>query len=182
MEKRQEFMAIIIPTIPGRLARRPRDSRGFPIPAVAFIKEDGTPDFRITDIVRWQSVVTRRACALCGEPLGSRIAFVGGPKCHEFRIFTDAGMHLECANFAKTVCPYLVLPKARHAPSVATPAGALLHISEEVPLEKPERFFIGVTRDYHPYRLPDGTFVVRAGPWESVEWFVPGEAKEKPAR
>lgn len=164
--------------IPRRLSRRPRDSRGYPLGCLVLIKPDGTPDFRATDVSKWVAVVKGRCCSLCGESLGANIAFIGGPLSHENRVFTDPGMHLECALYAMKVCPYLAMPNSRHARKVAPVEGISYKVTEHVTVAKPERFFIAVTKAYHPYQLEDGSLVVRAGPWLSTEWFEPPAEKK----
>lgn len=158
--------------IPRRLSRRPKDARGYPIGCLVLITPDGKPDFRATDVRQWLAIVRNRCCALCGEPLESNIAFIGGPRSHESRTFTDPGMHLECAQYAMKVCPYLAMPTAHHSRKITPIAGLALKVTEHVSTEKPDRFFIGIAMSYHPYRLEDGSLVVRASEWIRTEWFA----------
>lgn len=155
--------------IPERLARRPRDWRGYPIPMTVLIDENGKPDFRVNDVERWLRVVTRRVCALCGEPLGRHVAFIGGPRAHVNRVFTDAGMHLDCARYALATCPYLALPRMHYANKLPQFEGYTTRVSAAVDTERPERFFIGVALDYDIVRVGDDV-MVRARDWLSVEW------------
>ena len=170
---RVSVAALLEAPIPARLAKRPRDARGFPIPMTVLIKPDGTPDFRVTDVKRWLRVVTGRICAMCGEPLGRHLAFIGGPRSHEYRVFTDAAMHTDCASYAMSVCPFLALANSRHSRKLPSAGGAALRATDEVVLDRPEKMFIGVTTSYQPLRLEDGTLVVQAGEWERVEWHEP---------
>lgn len=75
--------------MPARIARLPRDQRGYPIP-VNVLNSKGVLDFRATDPAKMARIIEQRCCALCGEPLGARMAFVGGPKSMASRYFTDA--------------------------------------------------------------------------------------------
>jgi hypothetical protein len=170
---RVSITALLETPIPERLARRPRDARGFPIPVTVLIKPDGTPDFRVTDVQRWARLVKGRICAMCGEPLGRHLAFIGGPRSHESRVFTDAAMHTDCASYAMAVCPFLALANSRHARKLPAIEGVTLRATDEAVIDRPEKMFIGVTTSYRPYRLEDGTLVVQAGPWERVEWHEP---------
>jgi len=155
--------------IPPRLAARPRDRRGFPIPYGTLCADDGTPDFRVTDIERWIDAVNRRLCGLCGCTLGRRLAFVGGTRSHESRTFTDLPMHRECAEYALRVCPYLAMPNMTHAQKVTAQAEFLL-ASAFVTSERPERFALGITTGFDV--LQHGVeYLLRAQPWlESVWW------------
>jgi len=161
--------------IPARLARRPKDARGYPIPAGVLVDEEGKPDFRVTDIRKWVALAESRCCALCGEPLGRHLAFVGGPLAHQNRFFTDLPMHRECAEYALQVCPFLAAPNFRYAESVRPGPGiAQLTTSDLVVPERPEKFFLGVTRSFQLVQGPDGTVLAYAAAWEQVTWWQLG--------
>lgn len=160
--------------IPERLARRPRDARGLPVPWTVLLREDGTPDFRVTDSAKWLLAVERRVCALCAEPLGRHLAFVGGPLSFASRFFMDLAMHFECARYAVQVCPFIAAPNFRYAETIREVEGTTLVISEEVESKRPDRFFIGTTRDFRVVRTSQGAMLVKASPWERVEWWRHG--------
>lgn len=165
--------------IPKRLAQRPRDKRGYPIPFAVLVNKDGIPDFRITDQAKWFFAVEHRRCGLCGEPLGSKLAFIGGSKCHEYRVFTDLPMHRDCAEYALRVCPYLALPKMMHARSVdqsKLDPDVRVVVSGEVSVDKPERFMLGIAKGYKGVKLGD-TFALQAEPWLEVVWWKDGEVE-----
>lgn len=98
---------IELPPIPFRMARRPRDPRGLPIPYSQFIDQDGKPDFRVLDDQRVARCLRYRLCGLCGQQLGKHIFFVGGPLCVDNGLFHDPPMHRECAEFALRACAHL---------------------------------------------------------------------------
>lgn len=135
---------------------------------------DGKPDFRISDAERWAKAVRDRRCALCGEGLGRHIAFIGGPRSHASRAFTDPGMHYECAAYAMQVCPYLALPRMRRTAQHVAYEDVAIHTTEEVVEERPEVFFLGVSTDFEVEQFDSGSYYVRAAPWISVEWFRHG--------
>lgn len=161
--------------IPPRLARRPRDKRGYPTPWGVLIQADGTPDFRVVDMERWQRAVTLRRCGLCGEPLGGHLAFIGGPLCERNRVFLDLPMHRDCAEYALQVCPYLALPKATYSGHIEVDQGTALHVSTNVSPDKPERFWLGIAKAYSVVRLPDTTYALQATPWVDGQWWQDGE-------
>ena len=169
--------------IPARLAARPRDARGYPIPYAVLQPEGGPPDFRITDVNAWSQAVRLRLCALCGVPLGRHLAFVGGPLTYQNRYFTDLPMHRDCAVYALKVCPFLAAPNYRYAESLRTaPEGHVLAVSEAVRTVRPDYFFMGMTLGYRLVRSGDGTLLVRADPWREVEWWRYGNVlAERPA-
>jgi hypothetical protein len=164
--------------IPKRLALRPRDKRGYPIPYGVLVNSKGVPDFRVTDQEKWMFAAQHRRCGLCGQPLGGKLAFVGGPLCHRYRFFTDLPMHRDCAEYALKVCPYLALPRMSHAltyegknldPDVA------VKVSSEVSTEKPERFMLGIAKDFKIGKLPDGSLALQATEWQETVWWKDGE-------
>ena len=167
--------------IPDRLARRPRDKRGYPIPYAVMVDSNGVPDFRVTDIEKWVFAVQHKRCGLCGEPLGARMAFVGGPKCHKYRVFTDLPMHRDCAEYALRVCPYLALPRATHALHYQTgqqKGDYTLRVTESASTEKPDRFVLGIAKSYTPLRLPDSSYGLQAAPWQETVWWKDGEVMQ----
>jgi len=101
--------------IPRRLRQRPRDPRGYPIPYVVLIREDGNPDFRASQPNRWLICVERRQCQLCGQRLDGGGWFIGAPECEKSRRFLDPAMHLDCAIYSLRVCPFLAITKAHYS-------------------------------------------------------------------
>lgn len=109
--------------LPPKLAARPRDARGLPVPFVQTIKPDGTPDFTTIFAPRVQECAQRNLCALCGDTLGYYVAFLGGPNAASNRggqgAYIDPGMHPECADAALKLCPHIAVQnaiRARNAP------------------------------------------------------------------
>lgn len=49
--------------MPARIARLPKDSRGYPIP-VNVLNANGVLDFRATDPVKLERLIDRRCCAV----------------------------------------------------------------------------------------------------------------------
>ena len=111
-----------------------------------------------------------RRCGVCGEPLGVRVAFVGGERSIANRLFSDLPMHLDCARYALQVCPFLAAPKFHYQNKVPDGTAVNLHVSEE----RPKRFGLGVTRGYRPTWLPGNQVALEAAPFESIEWWVGG--------
>lgn len=98
--------------MPVRMAKLPRDHRGFVIPSfVAFI--DGKPDFRVVDPPFFARAVNESLCWLCGEKLGAYRCYVIGPMCAVNRTTSEPPCHRECAVYALQVCPFLSQPKMR---------------------------------------------------------------------
>lgn len=100
--------------IPKRMKQRPQ-WRGMAIPYIATIRDDGTPDFRVTDHVKRFEVMKWQMCQLCGQPLGRWCFFVGGPVSAEQNAYFEPACHLDCLMYAMQVCPFIVGTKSEHA-------------------------------------------------------------------
>jgi hypothetical protein len=97
--------------LPARIKRLPLDARGFPVPwFVAWL--DGAPDFRIIGPGKIHAALDKEVCWICGDKLGSVLAFTVGPMCLVNRLSSEPPAHLECARFAATACPFLTTPAA----------------------------------------------------------------------
>jgi hypothetical protein len=128
--------------LPESLARRPRDRRGLPIPAVQAINSDGTPDFTAVDAAAAWRLGEERRCGLCGEPIGYWVAFVGGPRAVQHRMFLDPPMHPDCAHAAMRLCPHM----ARRSASRASKSDAVSPVGFVE--DKPDEWFVYETREY----------------------------------
>jgi hypothetical protein len=97
-----------LPPIPARMAKLPV-ARGYPVPwFVEWI--DGVPDFRIMDGRKLVRAVREKLCWVCGQRLGSFLAFTIGPMCAVNRISAEPPSHRECAVFSAKACPFLTRP------------------------------------------------------------------------
>lgn len=148
-------------TLPARVARRPRDTRGYPILFTAWIRKDGTPDFRVSDEAKRRLCAASRLCGICGELLPYYITFLGGPLAVQNRVFGDPPMHAECADYSARVCPYLTTRAERKATGGTMPPGG-------VPW-KSDRLCLYQTRSFSLLEERTG-FVFRAAPAVSLEW------------
>lgn len=161
--------------MPARMARLARDRRGYPITAHARVV-DGVVDFRTMDPYKVAALIQRRCCALCGEPLGSRMAFVGGPRSTEARCYTDGPMHRDCAIYALQVCPFLAAPSFGYRKSA--PEDAV--VNEAVTTQRPDVFGLGICRDFAVGLMGGQHLVMQASPFESVSWWRHGANVDAP--
>jgi hypothetical protein len=151
-----------------------RDSRGYPIPWSVAIGSDGKPDFRVIDQQKTAIGLSKRRCSICGNAMGTNVAFVGGPKSMASHAFVDSPMHEACAKYALKVCPFLAAPKFAYARHIQAPAGHI--VTHDVGLtDRPDMFGIGVTNSYDLQMMGD-TPVIVASEWlKEVEWYKNGE-------
>ena len=131
--------------IPGALAERPRDARGFPITFVTLITSDGRPDFTTIDAAKIIRCIKEHLCGMCGTKLLGggvltfEVAFIGGPLSIENRNFLDPPMHQECAAYAMQVCPHIAIDTSHYSkPKLGGPEQRELFAG--VSDERPERF------------------------------------------
>jgi len=99
-------------TVPERIARLPRDPRGYPIPWNVLRTDDAT-FFTVNDDRKAFRALREGLCPICGERLGRWLWFVGGPRSafDPGGCYMDLPGHRDCMEFALQVCPYLAAPK-----------------------------------------------------------------------
>lgn len=138
--------------LPSALAGRPKWKR-YPIPYTTMMVGD-RPDFRVIDETKRAETIHRRLCALCGERLPPNwVAFIGGPKCEEAKLFLDGPMHEACARFAFETCPFLATPSTHYA-AVAAVKVPHSEIST-VAAERPERMGLFLVRSWRAVRIAE---------------------------
>ncbi len=122
--------------MPQRVARRPRDKRGFPVPwlsewkhptrpegywnrirhhsvygpyaGCAHVDGVGTPDLGQPCPAHQIKGMAERRCGVCGDQLpASHVYWLGG-ETNILTGYTEPPLHLECALYACQVCPALV--------------------------------------------------------------------------
>ncbi|MFJ5230449.1 hypothetical protein ACIQBJ_11215 [Kitasatospora sp. NPDC088391] len=112
---------------PPTVDARPRDGRGYPVPAIT-PWEDGQPQFALTDYERSAACARERLCSVCNTlmPRGPVWRVVGGAEAAAIGEALAAGRpyrnmaptmegpgHRACMLYAAMVCPYLARPNAR---------------------------------------------------------------------
>lgn len=164
--------------MPPRIASLPRDRRGYPVPYfVQWYDGDrpsrpgvGVPDFRVIDARASRTCEARNLCLVCGQALGRNLAFTIGPMCVVNRISPDPPSHLDCANYAARVCPFLAIPEARRPPMKRE---GVTWNEAGLP-GNPGVAVVYVTRGYTLEKLP-GDRLCRMGEPEAVTWWHRGE-------
>jgi len=105
-------MTVELPPMPNRIARLPKDERGFPVPwFVAWI--DGKPDFRVVDAAKLPVAHHHHRCWICGDVMGVHQVYPIGPMCLINRVTSEPASHRTCAEFALRACPFLTKPRMR---------------------------------------------------------------------
>lgn len=161
--------------VPENIKALPTDARGYQIPWTVLIDDNGKPDFRVIDERKAAAAITDRICSICGKQMGEHVAFVGGPKSMQSRMFIDGPMHELCAVYAAQVCPFIAAPKFGYISKHKEHEGYDLAVIKAVSNDRPDVFGVGVT-DVFGLRMFDGAgVVIVAGEWLKVRWFKHGE-------
>ncbi len=145
---------------------------GFPIPFTTFVHE-GKPDFRVTDMEKWDACVRSQLCGICGRKLGEYSYFIGGPISVENRLFFDPAMHKDCAEYAARICPFLNGRKTEYRPLTnEPPEGFSVEKREMVSDIRPDKLFILKARTVKVgMTYVQEKLLIKAPPWSGVREF-----------
>ncbi len=128
---------MVLPDVPTpvAVAARPRDARGYPVPAIT-PWADGQPQFASTGVARTFLCAIERRCSICGTemPAGPVWRVIGGAEADAIATVLASGQsyrnqaptaeapgHRSCMLYAAVVCPYLARPNARRGTSASAP-------------------------------------------------------------
>ena len=116
-------MTVNLPHMPARIARLPRDERGYPVPAFVEWIRDGKaakrgepgafPDFRYSRGDFRARAWKQGLCWVCGDPVGVHKVYVIGPMCVINRTTMEPACHRECAEYTAKACPFLIQPREK---------------------------------------------------------------------
>jgi len=118
--------------MPATVAARPRDARGYPVPAIT-PWQDGVPVFATNGVARAFLCAVEHRCSVCGTTMDGPVwRVVGGTEAAAIATELAAGRpyrnhaptgeapgHRACMLYAAVVCPYLARPNARRGQDVA---------------------------------------------------------------
>lgn len=128
--------------LPPSVDERPRDPRGYPVPAIT-PWSDGQPQFALTDYERSAACARGRLCSVCGTlmPRGPVWRVVGAAESEAIAEALAAGRpyrnlmptlegpgHRACMLYASMVCPYLARPNARRGLDAMAPDDMTAHV------------------------------------------------------
>ncbi|MDH6123502.1 hypothetical protein [Kitasatospora sp. GP82] len=128
--------------MPPAVHGRPRDTRGYPVPAITPWEGDA-PQFALTDYGRSAECARMRLCSVCNTvmPRGTVWRVVGAAESAAIGEALAAGRpyrnlaptlegpgHRACMLYASMVCPYLARPNARRGLSADQPDELTGHV------------------------------------------------------
>ena len=156
--------------MPRRVARLPREKRGYPVPFVTMLDPyTNEPDFRVLDIRRQMQCINEKRCGICGQQLGKYIAFIGGTRSRDGHVFFDPGMHRDCAEYAAKVCPFISRENAAYRDLTEEDQAKYTQIIVNQEAERPNPdMFIVVTTEFKAQSTSQQGFVIIAGEYTEV--------------
>jgi hypothetical protein len=162
--------------LPPRLAARPRDRRGLPIPPVNLHPNSATGearvDFTTINTTISTALAAARRCSLCSEQMGYWVAFLGGPRAAELMRYTDPPGCVDCMTTAVRLCPFIVVRRHRRLGGELAGAGSLPPGSHG---EKPPYWVLGITRTYRAVPLPASGFTAYLpAPFRTIHTYTYG--------
>ncbi len=168
--------------IPKRMRTLSRDLRGYPIPHIVLIDRLGQPQFTINDHVKVLDCLKKKLCAICGKRINDGFWFTGGEQSflHEAGAFLDPPSHLECAEYALIVCPFLVARRYTNRiddkllRSKEASLGILLAKADYVLSALPASFGLGRTQSYRVVIQSAIQLTIFPGRWDYLEFWRAG--------
>ena len=118
-----------MPDMPARLKRLPMTGRGYPALFFAAVV-DGEPDIRRVSAAKFHRCINERLCWLCGESLEQTVAFVLTERAVKESTWTEPPCHIECAEYAMQVCPFITDPDRHYRNGAAQPEAYRLYLTE----------------------------------------------------
>jgi hypothetical protein len=175
-------MSVQLPSPPIRIARLPKDERGYPVPwFVAWFYEGdeisrhwpgAKPDFRILASGARELAVKKRLCWICGEPLGVHQVFAIGPMCAVNRTTMEPPSHRACAEYAAKACPFLTRPRMRRNEKGLD---EIPHKVDGMMIARNPGAIALWESDYRPFKVNDkGGWLIKLAEPHRVDWWAQG--------
>lgn len=167
--------------IPEKMKNLPLDKRGYPIPYIVLIDNNGVPHFKVNDDEKLRTAAKWKFCAICGTRMKNGDMWViGGPGSafHPAGHYFDTPTHHECGAYALQVCPYLALRNydgkestEKIAEKVVKEAGQIF-VNHTVDPNRPIIFVYGQITGFHIQR-PDAfsQFIRPYRPFVNLEFW-----------
>jgi hypothetical protein len=175
---------IDLPEAPARVARLPKDMRGYPVPwFLAWLSmgaecdpatPGAEPDFRVIKSGARSDAWNHRKCWICGDVMGVHRIYVVGPMCVVNRTTMEPPCHRECAEYAAKACPFLVRPRMRRLPSDNLVPANGFHVDGEMIARNPGACALYEAQSARPFSDGKGGWLIRLGEPVRVDWWAHG--------
>lgn len=156
--------------LPDYMRELPVSKRGYPVPY--FVARQTAPDwdFRVVNPETTVKCLRRHLCWLCGQQMGTKLAFVVGPMCVVTKTSAEPPSHLSCAEYAAIACPFLSNPRMRrneeNMPEGHTPPAGIAI------MRNPGVTAVLVTRRMRPFDDGHRRILIRMGDPDDVKWYA----------
>lgn len=110
--------------------------------------------------------------------MGRFRALVGGATAIQHGLFVDIPMHVDCAEYAIKVCPFLAAPKFAYSRGKEEIEGVNVTVAASMSTQRPLIFGLGITRSRPFYTRNGPDVVIKVRSWESVTWWQNGQKVE----
>ncbi len=162
--------------LPDRMKDLAVDERGYVVPwFVAW--QDGKPEFRAMDPVKFVRAIREKLCWVCGKRLGATVCFVAGPMCGINRTSSEPPSHVECAQWSARNCPFLNNPHMVRREDEEINNSVLRDNAAGFAITRnPGVVMLWKTRSFEVFKVGKGGRLIQMGEPESVEWFACGRA------
>lgn len=163
-----------LPPIPKRLLSRPVE-RGYPVPYFVAQIDGGGYDFRVVDARKFAPAIAQKLCWICGQRLGSYLAFTIGPMCAINRTISEPPSHRECAEWSLKACPFLT-QREQERRTNDLPQGVVE--SAGCPIKRqPGAVLLWITQSYKVVKAPGGNGILfQIGEPLETHWYREGRA------
>jgi len=172
--------------MPPRIAKLPRDARGYPVPYIVMRDKTGKPLFAANDADLVHRCLKQKLCPTCGEKLGKEKWFIGGPNSafHPNGAYIDSAEHYECATYSLQACPHLSRPDHQQYLSEKVIAKMQTRVDEAQLLidptmtpGRPDVFVLVMSfgQQFKPAPIGQNPYVVPLRPYHAVEFWQHGE-------
>lgn len=176
---------IDLPEAPQRIARLPKDARGYPTPWFIAWMSMGSecdpampgaePDFRVIKTRAREDAWTKRLCWICGGPMGVHRVYVIGPMGCVNKTTMEPPCHRDCAEYAAKACPFLARPRMRRMPKDDLDfAGGNVRVDGEMIPRNPGVCCLYEARDARPFKDGKGGWLIRLGEPVRVDFWAHG--------
>ncbi|MBS3914446.1 MAG: hypothetical protein KG003_08100 [Bacteroidetes bacterium] len=164
-----------------------KSERGFPVPFIVLIDNQGKAHFKINDDEKYKKCVYEQLCPICGLELYEDMWFIGGPQSafNPVGVFIDSPVHKVCGTYSLRVCPYLATKNynslddektEKYLSKIKTPKA--LFVDQTMIPDKPKIFIFARVPEFGTKASPhsaSGFYLVPRRPYLEIEIWNHGE-------